>query len=414
MVLALLLVSQYYASGKNAGALNIFDVIIYQYFVVANFGAVIAGLTYLGYVSFFYVAVYVAAFSALLFGIYVGSRLKIAGTTARPGRTIFNPLYFYFFLAIGAALQGVALGLNIETWLMDGDAHLNRIDVYRNNSFVFFLTASLGFSLNVYFMLSIFLSKSNVHRCLAWIYLVVALAIGMTGASRSGMISFIFQASFVLFVLGVVSDRNSYKTFFSIFFKLLLFLFLTSLVIVSLAKGDERGLLFPIIERIVYSSDNVIYFHVFLDEGFAYPLNYSFQYFLHPILKPLGYGVIGGGIGASMSEALSGEMTGRGPVSSFIYDGLFIFGTYGMIAYSFLLGLFVGFVRKWVRAIVLTKVFLQNPGLFLLSTLLFSLCLVIISDLLTFVTYLVVAAPFIIFIWLLSCYLNSKRCAANV
>lgn len=410
LILSILIFVQYFSYARSTRPFNNFDVLYYQLFLIANFGAVIVVLAYLGFVSSKYLALYGFSFSALLLGIYVGSRLRldVSKTTFGRGVSIFQPFCFITFFCLGIFIILTSAYVNFSTWQMEGDAHLNRIDVYRANAIFFYIASALAFSVNVYFMLAAVLAKSIMMRRCAVIYLVMAILVGLTGASRAGMMDFIFQLSAAVFILMSAHGLRRSNIRSNIFFILLLALFLASLFFVSLQKNDYSSALFSILERIVYSADNVVYFHVYLAELFEYKLDYSFQYFLHPFLKIFNSEVIEGGIGATMSADLSGEMTGRGPVASFIYDGMFVFGETTMAIYAFFVGIFLGGVRKYFSILAKSGLILKNPTLFFASTLYFSLCLVLVNDLLTFMVNVVVSLPFVFAFYCLSLMLKIR------
>lgn len=404
LILSLLIFLQYFSYAKETRPFNKFDVLFYQLFLIANFGAVIVVLAYLGFVSFKYLVLYGFTFPALFAGIFIGSRLRLAVGNRVSARavSIFQPCYYIAFFCLGIFIILVSAYINIITWQMEGDAHLNRIHVYRENGILFSITSVLVFSVNVYFMLAAVLAKSMIMRRSSLLYLVMAILVGLTGASRAGMLVFIFQLSASVFILMSVRDSKRTTTIPNIFFVLLVALFFAALFFVSLQKTDFPGMLFSILERIVYSADNVVYFHVYLNELFKYELDYSFQYFLHPILKVFNFSVIEGGIGPAMSADFSGQMTWRGPVASFIYDGMFVFGEGMMIIYAFFVGTFLGSVRKYFIVLTSSGTILKNPALFFASTLYFSLCLVLVNDLLTFMVSVFISVPFVLLFYCLS------------
>ena len=394
----------YFSLSKKTRPFNFIDSAWYVIFILTNFASVIIVLYYSGYISNLYAIAYSAIFISLLFGIFVGARIKINLKPLFVERTIFIPKYFYSILLLGLLASISGLVSNVETWMMDGDAHSNRLETAHNNAAYFYLSWATSNVVTIYLMFSTVMCNSKWQKIQSYFVILLTFLVAATGAARSGVMGQLFQLSLVLFIL--IEQKT--VAFSLKKFKLLIFavsiLFVGGVIFITLMKGEDRSGWYAIIERLVFSADAVIYIHVFLKESFDYKLDSSFYYLFHPILKQLGLSVIEGGIGPSMSAALSGEMTGRGPVSTFIYDGMFVFGYFGMFIYSFFVGFFVSGTRNLVIYLVRSKLLFKDFFYFFSSIFLFFMSGVIINDLLTFVTLLTLIAPILFFIIFLTMF----------
>jgi len=407
----------YFSLNKKTRPFNFIDSMWYVIFIITNFASVIIVLFYSGYISNFYMITYSASFISLFYGVFLGARIKISVKPLFVERTIFTPKYFYLMLLLGLLASIFGLVSNAETWMMDGDAHLNRLLTAHKNAAYFYLSWATSNVVTIYLMISTLMCKSKWQKIQAYCVILLTVLAAVTGAARSGIMGQLFQLSLVLFIL-----MEQKTVAFSLKkFKLLIFafiiIFVGGVIFITLTKDEDRSGWYSIIERLVFSADALIYMHVFLKESFEYKLDSSLYYLLHPILKQLGLSVIEGGIGPSMSAALSGEMTGRGPVSTFIYDGMFLFGYFGMLIYAFFVGIFLSGTRNLVVNLVRSKLLFRDFFYFFSSIFLFFMSGVIINDLLTFTTLLIVFAPilcFIIFFTQLYKYLViGKNYAAN-
>ncbi|OIR09416.1 hypothetical protein GALL_82530 [mine drainage metagenome] len=388
----------YFSFSKKTRPFNVIDSLVYELFILTNFFSVIVVLTYQGYVSAPYVLMYAATFISFFGGIYAGSRINIHVKPIFVERSIFTPKYFFPMLAFGLIAAVSSLITNAETWAMEGDAHLNRLETAHSNAAFFFFSWATANAVPVYLMLSVFICQSKGLRLLSYSVLILTVLAGLTGASRSGVLGQVYQLSLVLFILSqqkaITLNLKKFKWLILFFF----ILFIGGVVFITSIQEDDRSGWYTILERLVFSADAVLYFHVFLKEGFVYHLDSAWYYLLHPLLKLMGLSVIEGGVGPSMSAAFSGEMTGRGPVGTFIYDGMFVFGYAGMMVYAFFVGFFVSGTRNLLVNLVRRKLLLTDFFAFFTSIFLFFLGGVLINDLLTFVTLLIVIFPILLFL----------------
>lgn len=392
---------------KKIKPFNAFDYFWYLLFIICNFIAVIMVLIFYGYISLIYIFFYLLIFGFLFIGIYFGGRFQVRIKPLYIEKTIFCSKYFYPILIFSLISIFSGLLSNFNTWMMDGDPHLNRIQVLQNNAGLFYFSWVIGNSTTVYLMLSALCSEKKSLKILSYLAVILTVIVSVTGASRSGVLGQIFQISLVLYIVKDKIIIN--KALVKLIFIFLFLVFSGGVIYITAIKGDERNIIYVFVERLVFSADAIIYQHVFLQENFEYHLDSSWNYFLHPLLRLLDLSVINAGIGPSMSAALSGELTGRGPVSTFMYDGLYVFGFYGALVYSFFVGFFLSFSRKILVYFVDAQLILKDFFAFFFSVLIFFLGGVLINDLLTFSALITVASPILFSIVILILFYKNFR-----
>ena len=306
LVTALCFIFIYFSHEKINRLINIYDPIVLNIFTTANYIGVIYALCSLGHISKEFMLLYTATFVSICIGIRYGSRVSIRYRQVSPCESIFNVDYFILICLFSLYASCVNGRNSFETWSMNGSPHLNRIAIMMGNMTASYFARAASYPVNVYLFLSIIVSKKRWIRLVASFLILSAISLGVVDGSRAAIFGFVFQASVAYFLYQGKYGKNG-KKYGSLFLYLLLLAIVTMVFLTVIKERFEevpKGILFSIAERLVYSADNVIYYHIYLRENFDPKISNPFLYIFHPLLRLFGQRGVTGGIGQSMAYAL--------------------------------------------------------------------------------------------------------------